>query len=265
VGGALSDTVIQNLWIEHTKCGMWLDGPFDSLHVVSTTIRNVYADGINLHRGVTNSVVEQSIFRNLGDDALAMWSETPHADVNNTFRFNTIQVPVLANGIAIYGGTDNSATDNYVADSVCEGGGLQASNRFQSVALAGNTHFARNTVQRCGAPNRYGFDHNGAVWFWAEQAEMNGKVTFEDIDILNSSFAAMTFWGGSITDMHFDKIKIDTTPYVAEVRGVNGQAFFTNTVATNVEKAGIYSCNPGMVFNQGAGCSGWNSTKCGTF
>lgn len=60
----------------------------------------------------------------IGDDALAMWAEKD-TDANNVFQFNTIQVPVLANGIAIYGGTNNSATDSYVADSICDGGGLQ--------------------------------------------------------------------------------------------------------------------------------------------
>lgn len=89
------------------------------------------------------------------DDALAIWSEK-QADVNNTFQFNTIQVPILANGIAFYGGTDNSATDNYVADSICDGGGLQVGTRYNSVPVAGTTTMARTTLVRCGAPSRFG-------------------------------------------------------------------------------------------------------------
>jgi hypothetical protein len=33
------------------------------------------ADGVNLHGSVSNSTVEQSFLRNLGDDGLASWSD----------------------------------------------------------------------------------------------------------------------------------------------------------------------------------------------
>ena len=33
-------------------------------------------------------------------------------DIVQTFQFNTLALPVLANNIAIYGGTGNSATDS---------------------------------------------------------------------------------------------------------------------------------------------------------
>eukprot|EP00026_Physarum_polycephalum_P003344 Phypoly_transcript_03354.p1 GENE.Phypoly_transcript_03354~~Phypoly_transcript_03354.p1 ORF type:complete len:494 (-),score=67.72 Phypoly_transcript_03354:642-2123(-) len=111
-GGALSSSTLQNLWIEHNKCGLWLDGPFDSLHITGLTIRNTFADGINFHQGVTNSMAEQNIIRNTGDDSLAMWPQTPNSYSGNTFQFNTASLPVLANTIAIYGGSDNSATDS---------------------------------------------------------------------------------------------------------------------------------------------------------
>ena len=39
----------------------------------------MFVDGINFHQGVTNSMVEQTIIRNTGDDCLAMWPETPNA------------------------------------------------------------------------------------------------------------------------------------------------------------------------------------------
>ena len=46
-----------------------------------------------------------------------MWSETT-ADAGNTFDHNTVQTPVLANGIALYGGTDNTISNNLVADPI---------------------------------------------------------------------------------------------------------------------------------------------------
>jgi len=103
IGGPLSNSDITNLWIEHTKVGMWLDGPFDKLTVTNVRIRDVVADGINFHKGVTNSSVTQSMFRNTGDDGLAVWSDangTSVACANDVFDHNLVEIPVLANGIA---------------------------------------------------------------------------------------------------------------------------------------------------------------------
>jgi hypothetical protein len=224
-GGALENAIIQNMWIEHTKCGMWLDGPFNALHATGLVIMNTYADGVNFHTGITNSVIEQSLIRNAGDDGLAMWSQgTP--DTKNVFKFNTIQMPVLANGIAIYGGSDNSATDNYIADTICEGGGLQASNRFGSVQLGGTTTFTRNTLVRTGSPNRPNAAHNGAMWYWAGDYAMSGNVDVSDIDIFDSSYAGITFWGSQMENVNFDHITIDTAPYAVEVVGVSGTVVY---------------------------------------
>ncbi|CAG2170469.1 unnamed protein product, partial [Oppiella nova] len=30
IGGALSNSVVDNLWLQHTKCGAWMDGPMDN-------------------------------------------------------------------------------------------------------------------------------------------------------------------------------------------------------------------------------------------
>lgn len=35
-GGALENGIVQNVWVEHTKCGMWLDGPFNGIANVLT-------------------------------------------------------------------------------------------------------------------------------------------------------------------------------------------------------------------------------------
>jgi len=243
---------------------MWLDGPFDGLHIVSTTMRNTWADGINFHQGVTNSVVEQCILRNTGDDGLAMWSDdhSPIPDGKNLFQFNTIQIPILANGIALYGGTDNSATDNYIADTICEGGALQVGNRFGSNPLAGTNTFARTTSVRCGAPNRSNTSHNGAIWVWAEQAPMDAPVNIYDIEFLDSSYAALTFWGGEVTDTHFTNITINGAPYGAETNSLTGQAYFTDVVATNLALGGMWNCDPGFTLIMVSGNSGWSDVHC---
>jgi hypothetical protein len=99
IGGALSDSTVEDLYIHHTKVGMWLDGPMSNLRIANNVIADVIADAINFHTGVTRSVVSNNFVRNTGDDGLAMWSE--HAEnANDTFDHNTVQTPVLANGIA---------------------------------------------------------------------------------------------------------------------------------------------------------------------
>src|SRR4051812_803889 len=111
VGGALSNSTIDGLYLHHTKVGIWLDGPMTNLTITDNVIADQIADGINFHTGVTNSSVRNNFIRNTGDDALAMWSQTT-PDAHDTFDHNTVQTPVLANGIAIYGGTDNTVSGN---------------------------------------------------------------------------------------------------------------------------------------------------------
>jgi len=259
VGGAFNgNSLVQNLWIEHTKCGMWLDGPFNGLHITGTTIRDTYADGINLHMGISNVVVEQTILRTLGDDALAMWSEKV-ADTNNVFQFNTIQVPVLANGIAIYGGTNNSATDSYVADSICDGGGLQLGNRYEAVPLNGAV-FARHTLERCGAPSRFGPQDCGSIWLWQEQGQFQGNVVLQTIDSINSSFSAVTFWADSYANLTtISYLNVEGGPYVMEVNSASGTIPCDHIVATGLTEpyGGIHSC-AGLFFVDMGGNSGWN-------
>src|ERR1700686_3208943 len=84
IGGALSNSTIEGLYIHHTKVGMWFDGPMSNLTIHNNIIVDQIADGINFHTGITNSVVANNFVRNTGDDALAMWSDKIE-DANNTF------------------------------------------------------------------------------------------------------------------------------------------------------------------------------------
>src|SRR5258706_16397532 len=107
----------------------------NNVTVQNTVIADQIADGINFHQGVTNSKVVNSLIRNTGDDGLAMWSEAVGGqpgieDANNVFDHNTVQNPVLANGIAIYGVPKNTRSNNIVADPVRWGTGQHAGSRF---------------------------------------------------------------------------------------------------------------------------------------
>jgi Pectate lyase superfamily protein len=196
IGGALSNSTVDRVWIEHDKVGAWMDGPMDNLVFSGMRIRNVTADGINFHKGVTNSKVTNSDLRNLGDDGLATWSESV-ADANDSFDHNTVQYPILANGIAIYGGHDNFVTDNRVIDSgLTQGGGIHVAQRFASTTL-GRTDVLRNTLIRDGAldPNwQFGV---GALWFDARDGVMSGLTNVDNILIQQSPYEAIQFVSGS--------------------------------------------------------------------
>src|SRR5260370_41276305 len=67
IGGALNDSTIDGLYVNHTKVGIWLDGPMNNVTIKNTVIADQIADGINFHQGVTNSRVVNSLIRNTGD------------------------------------------------------------------------------------------------------------------------------------------------------------------------------------------------------
>src|SRR5258708_35375330 len=187
IGGALSNATIERLYIHHTKVGMWLDGPMSNLTIHNNIIVDQIADGINFRTGVTNSVVANNFVRNTGDDALAMWSDKIE-ETNSTFDHNTEQTPVLANGIALYGGTDNTISNNLVADPIREGSGLQVGSRFGAQPFTGSLWITNNTTVRSGP-----FELNwniglGAIWIFALEGSINA-----DIQVVGNSFLDNTY------------------------------------------------------------------------
>ncbi|MDI1466248.1 choice-of-anchor D domain-containing protein [Catellatospora sp. KI3] len=264
IGGAMSNSTVDRVWIEHTKVGAWMDGPFTNLVFSGMRLRNFTADGVNFHNGVTNSKVTNSDVRNAGDDALAMWAEI-NADSGNSFDHNTVQYPILANGIAIYGGHDNFVTDNRVIDSgLSQGGGIHVAQRFASTPL-GRTDVLRNTIIRSGAldPNwNFGV---GALWFDARDGGMTGLTNVDNILIQQSPYEAIQFVSGSnITNVKINNATIQNTGTWVVQEQVGGSATITNSTATGVgAPASIYNCGVGFTLTDGGGNSGiFGSTGC---
>ncbi|MER7243871.1 choice-of-anchor D domain-containing protein [Kribbella sp. NPDC000426] len=257
IGGALNNSTVDRIWIEHEKVGAWMDGPFTNLVMSGLRIRNVTADGVNFHNGVTNSKVTNSDLRNLGDDGLATWAEQ-NADANDSFDHNTVQYPILANGIAIYGGHDNFVTDNRVIDAgLTQGGGIHVAQRFGSTTL-GRTDVLRNTIIRSGSldPNwQFGV---GALWFDARDGAMSGLTNVDNILIQQSPYEAIQFVSGSnISNVHINNATIQNTGTWVVQEQVGGSATITNSTATGTQAPGpIYSCGVGFTLTDGGGNSG---------
>ena len=248
IGGALSNSTIEGLYIHHTKVGMWLDGPMSNLIVRNNIIVDEIADGINFHTGVTDSVVANTFVRNTGDDALAMWSDKIE-DANNTFDHNTVQTPVLANGIALYGGTDNTISSNLVADPIREGSGLQVGSRFGAQPFTGSLWITNNTTVRSGP-----FELNwniglGAIWIFALEGSINADIQVVGNSFLDNTYNAIMLVSDfpvkdlyTITNVHFKDDRVDGTGTSVVSARVAGSASFENVDARNVGAVGVNNC-----------------------
>ncbi|MEV8047525.1 discoidin domain-containing protein [Streptomyces griseoluteus] len=264
IGGALSNSTVDNVWLQHTKCGAWMDGPMDNFTIKNSRILDQTADGVNFHMGVTNSTVTNTFVRNTGDDGLAMWAENI-PNVKNKFTYNTVILPVLANNIVTYGGKDITISDNVMADTVTNGGGLHVANRYpgvnsgQGTAVSGTTTAARNTLIRAGN-NDYNWQFGvGAVWFSGLNEALDATVNITDTEILDSSYAAIMNIEGATKGLHFENVRIDGAGTYALQIQAPGNASFTNVTATHIAQSNpIHNCvGSGFVITRGTGNSGW--------
>jgi hypothetical protein len=248
IGGALSNSTIDGLYIHHTKVGMWFDGPMTNLRITNNVIADQIADGINFHTGVTNSVVSNNFIRNTGDDGLAMWSEKTE-DAGDMFDHNTVQTPVLANGIALYGGTDNTVSNNLIADPIREGSGIQVGSRFGAETFTGHVWITNNTTVRAGT---YELNWNiglGAIWLYALEKNIDADVEVVGDNFLDNTYNAIMFVSDfpvkdrySITNVHFKDIKVDGTGTSVVSARSAGSASFQNVDARNVGAVGVNNC-----------------------
>lgn len=269
IGGAMSDSTVSDIWIEHMKVGAWMDGPMTNLTFSGMRIRDTTADGINLHGGVTDSTITNSDIRNTGDDGIALWADSSiGADAHDTISGNTVQYPMLANGIAVYGGNNNTVTGNLVVDAgITQGGGIHVGQRFTSTPL-GLTTISGNTMIRDGDldPNwQFGV---GALWFDGSQGWGGGPVNVSDALIEQSPFEAVQWVEGTITNVDLSNVSIAGAGTFALQEQTGGTATMTNVTATGVAQANAgnapsYSCEgTNFTLTDDGGNSGVSPTQC---
>ena len=264
VGGAMGGgSLVDNLWIQHTKVGLWFDGPMDGITIRNLRILDQTADGLNFRRGVSHAVVENSFIRNAGDDGLAMWSHLD-PDHDNAFRNNTIVAPILANGIAIYGGRDITVSGNLVADTLTQGGAYHVGNRFSAVPVSGTITLENNLAVRSGTFDPNWKDGVGALWFFALDAPMDARIVVRGGRLMDSSYAAVNFRGQAITGVELEDVAIQGAGTFAVQVQAPGAARLTRVTAEGLGKAGVRDCGSGFVVRDGGGRSGWSETACPT-
>ena len=263
-GNAGTGSIIENIWVEHVKCGVWVNSPTDGLVIKDSRFRNTFADGVNLCGGTKNSVVEQSHFRNTGDDSIATWSAawiSTSPCTSNTIRYNTIQVPWLANAIAVYGGKDNIVECNVVYDIVAFGAGINVSSNFDPVSFSGTTIVRNNTLIRAGS---YEWNSNyarGALWVFAAQQDINAQIKFFNNQVYDSTYQGILIEGPySAGNISFSNIDINGAgTYGIQIRdNAKGAASFDGVTISNAI-SGAYSnlANSNFVITKTTGNTGW--------
>jgi hypothetical protein len=265
---------VSGLWIQNTNVGLWMQGASSGVTVKNTIIFDTSEDGLNLNGGAVDDTITNNFVRNTGDDALAVWS-LYSADTGDTFSYNTIEQPNLANGIALYGGAGDTVTNNVVADSNALGSGIAISNEaFNSgsfTPLGGTTTVSNNTLLRTGAYNPNWRHPMGAIRIDSYNDAITNPINLTNTTIIDSPYSAIELVSGNGSGLGISGLTIEG----ADVEGVGtvvfqaettGSAHVSGVSASDVGVPGAYNYSfPGdkagaFSFNVGSGNSGWSAT-----
>ncbi len=199
---------MQNLWIEHFKLGTWSNTTM-GVRIAGCRIRNTLADGINLCGGSSHCMIEFNDLRNTGDDGIACWSKGV-VDEDNKIMHNTVALPWLANHIALYGGKDIIVENNYLTDSIHNGGGVKISTNFNPQDFQGQILVRGNVIERCGSMNNDAGGVNGGIWINSvEGKEIAADVRIVGNVISDSTYSGISFiHGGAVTGMVIENNKV---------------------------------------------------------
>lgn len=198
-GKRATNITIQNVWIEHTKVGVW-SANTDRLVIQGCRIRNTYADGVNLCSKTNDALVRNNSIRNTGDDCIAIWPWLGDS-TNNTIEHNTVQIPTLANCIAIYGGNGNKVIANHVLDTINNGAGIVVGTEFDiKKDYSGTTLVDGNLLERTGSKQS---DENydiGSIWLWSSWHPMKADFQITNNKILDAAYEGILLEANNVLD-----------------------------------------------------------------
>jgi hypothetical protein len=275
INGSLgTGSVVSGLWIQNANVGLWLEYGNTDVTVAGNVILDTDADGINLNGNAVGTTVADNLVRNTGDDGLAIWSY-PAADTNDTIAGNTVEQPNLANGIAEYGGTDNTITGNVIADTNALGSGLTISNeQFASpgfTPLSGTITVSGNTLIRTGAMNPNWGHPMSAIQVDAYDYPISGvTINIARTTVLDTPYSVFELVSGDGTGLPISGLNISGA-YIDQVGTVvfqgetAGSANVSGVRAYNVGVAGTVQDQypqgtPAFTINAGPGNYGWNTS-----
>jgi hypothetical protein len=227
IGAGCADSSISNIWVEHTKVGLWIYNGVNLL-IEGCRMRDLVADGVNLCVGTSGTVIENCTTRGTGDDCFAIWpaasdqgfvGKGPRSG-NNVIRRCTGQLPFLANGAAIYGGASNRIEDCRFTD-IGTGCGILISTTFPTSdeGRRNDNNFSGTTlVKNCELLRCGGYDHSwawrGSLQICMDRRSISG-LTISQVSIQDSISSGITIVGpgsskgeGTLSDARFDTVNI---------------------------------------------------------
>jgi len=275
INGSLgSGSVVNGLWIQNTNVGFWLQFGNTHITVENCEILSTSADGLNFNGNATGSTVKNNFIRNTGDDGLALWSY-PAADSGITLSNNTVVQPNLANGIADYGGSNNTITDNVIADTNALGSGLAVSNeQFLSpgfAPLSGTITVSGNILLRTGAFNPNWQHPMGAIRIDSYDYAISGvTINVTGNTVADSPFSAFEIVSGGghglpVSGLNLSGNTVNWTGTVVFQAETTGSASVDGLAASQVGVPGAYNLGfPGntagaFTFHLGSNNSGWST------
>ncbi len=227
IGAGCAESSVSNVWLEHTKVGIWIYNGVN-LVIEGCRFRDLVADGVNLCVGTSGTVIQNCTARGTGDDCFAIWpaasdqgfvGQGPRSG-NNVIRRCTGQLTFLANGAAIYGGASNRIEDCRFTD-VGTGCGILISTTFPTSDenrkidnnFSGTTSVTNCELVRCG-----GYDHSwawrGSLQICMDRRSISG-LTVSHVTIQDSISSGMTIVApgspkgeGTLSNARFEMVNI---------------------------------------------------------
>jgi hypothetical protein len=254
------------VWMEHFTVGAWI-GIVNTPQTMGMTIsgcrvRDLYADGINLNTGTSNTTVKQCDARGTGDDAFASWSSngtSGPANTNNVFQFDTAEAPWRASCFAIYGGANNAVEDSVCGDGVTYPG-IFVDLEFNSNDYSGTTSILRDDVLRSGG-DMFQRGWGGVTVHGSQDSSPIVGVTIGDVNIDSATYPGLYLYSTSnpIQGLVLDNLTISQpgTWGILIDAPTSGNATATDVVVTNPGSGGMSNASSAFTLAQGAGNVGW--------
>jgi hypothetical protein len=257
-GTFTSGSLIFDVWMEHTKVGLWAN-PGTGLLVSDVRARDQFADGLHVHGGSSGTRLEQSSVRNTGDDNIALDTEGGNV-TNSTVVDNTAQLPMLANGIGVYGGGNNLVEANAVSDSVLNGSGITVSSWFGQ-NFSGPTTVQDNLLVRTGSYDTSWTSDIGALWIYAaDQGDITQPIYVKGNTIKDATYQAVLLsYNHKLADLELSGDTItDPGTYAFDIYDVTGTMTVSGTTVTGAGTGGLYNDgSPNFTVTRGSGNSGF--------
>jgi hypothetical protein len=248
---------VENVWITHSVVGFWIGGAVNGT-VRGCRVRLTYADGINLNNGASGNLVEHNHVRGIGDDGLAILSETaltPTVSSNNTLRFNTVRANWWGHNCDLAGGSGHIIEDNDLADNAQVGVfTINLPSAYPMYAVT-SAIIRRNTMLR-GGGNAYG-QKRGAIWIFPGSTTISG-VFIRDNDIRDSIFRGIHLAGTQSQSITFERNVVDRPGEngIQILFGVTGTSAFNSNIVRNLNGSFV-------PFSNGAVSPGYTVTLSG--